>query len=103
MTTLRTLVNSGLLQRVSIQQKLKSGSSNTTSNQRSEKVSMFSQYFKNAIKSLKQLSIPLINLTWKCNKRLATRTISKFSMTRISKSHGKRTSLVRTQQVYWTR
>ena len=33
---------------------LKSESSKTTSNQRSKKVSIFSQYFNNAIKSLKQ-------------------------------------------------
>ena len=60
---------------------LKSGSSNTTSNQRSKKVFIFSQYFKNVIKSLKQLSIPLVNFTWKYNKRLGIRTVNKFSMT----------------------
>ena len=65
---------------------LKSGSSNTTSNQHSGKVSIFSQYFNNAIKPLKQLSIPLVNFTWKYNKRLGIRTVNKFSMTRISKS-----------------
>ena len=65
---------------------LKSGSSNITSNQRSEKISTFGQYFKNAIKSLKQLSISLVNFTWKYNKRLGIRTVNKFSMTRISKS-----------------
>ena len=55
---------------------LKSGSSNTTSNQHSEKVSIFSQYFKNAIKSLKQLSIPLVNFPWKYSERLGIRTIN---------------------------
>ena len=38
-----------------------------------------------AIKSLKQLSIPLVNFTWKYSKRLGIKTVNKFFMTRISK------------------
>ena len=43
------------------------------------------QYYNYNI-SILQLSIPLINFTWKYNKRLGIRTVNKFSMTRISKS-----------------